>query len=921
MCKAVITYVVIFSILFATIGLANANHTTNGLTSENYGDLHCKKPHIVLNEDGFAYFTTDDFIAQSKNVTQLQIRRAEFNLNKCGIADTRVFSDEIAFCCEDVGHIILVEVQGYDQNGSLVNCLVNVKVKDHVGPRIVHCLPDIIIQCDYGFDTQQLSDFGTIVFNEEYRKPIVINGEVHGYDGYATTNCNDANGPLFIRCEHIDDSALENCHTGTIIRKIVVEDAQGIRQECIQNITVERDTYFTYHDITWPSDTTLIGCVDVMSQPELTGNPSYLNSSCNKIASSYEDETFESTLAGCLKIIRNWTVIDWCQFETNASEEQGIWHYTQTILIESEIPPNILNCEDITLCTSQSECTAVFQYDIIATDDCFASNELNYNYAIYLFGENDEIISGKSFRISETLPIGTHRLVYRVNDRCNNESRCEISIKVEDCKAPSLFCVGGFILSLAELSDGLVTVDLWASEFVQKVEDNCTPENEIQLSFSADTTDQIRSFTCADIGAVPLEIWATDNDGNQVFCTTTILVEDHNGNCARTSAAAISGAITTENGDGIKDVQVRILNTQNSDLRTSDENGFYKFSNLLSQTNYQIIPEKNDDPLNGISTLDLVKIQRHILSAEQLHSAYKMIAADIDHSGHVSSADLVALKKLILGKTNLFENSNSWRFIDRSFPMSLDNFSSDFPEAINWIEMPSGDHESNFIGIKIGDVNETAQANDKHKIKNRTQVHDKLYVEKIDGIFHIKSSENQEIFGIQLGLNIAGENVSVSSGILDLSDDDYAINAHNIKISWSAAYAKTIQKDDILFSINNITTRLNILEYFDSNIIDEYQEEISIIDLPSLQKNELSIAPNPFTQSSMIRVQTKDPSLTFTLYNLEGKLITQKQEFNQSMLHKIYIDESLLDHQYGTYIFQIFSGNESHSGKLMYLPN
>ena len=45
---------------------------------------------------------------------------------------------------------------------------------------------------------------------------------------------------------------------------------------------------------------------------------------------------------------------------------------------------------------------------------------------------------------------------------------------------------------------------------------------------------------------------------------------------------------------------------------------------------YKISASKNDDPLNGLSTLDLVLIQRHILGANKFTTAENIIAADVN---------------------------------------------------------------------------------------------------------------------------------------------------------------------------------------------------------------------------------------------------------------------------------------------------
>ena len=60
---------------------------------------------------------------------------------------------------------------------------------------------------------------------------------------------------------------------------------------------------------------------------------------------------------------------------------------------------------------------------------------------------------------------------------------------------------------------------------------------------------------------------------------------------------------------------------------------------------YEVIPEKNDDLLNGVTTYDLVLIQKHILGIDQFSSPYKVIAADIDHNNKLTAIDLVELRE------------------------------------------------------------------------------------------------------------------------------------------------------------------------------------------------------------------------------------------------------------------------------------
>lgn len=124
-----------------------------------------------------------------------------------------------------------------------------------------------------------------------------------------------------------------------------------------------------------------------------------------------------------------------------------------------------------------------------------------------------------------------------------------------------------------------------------------------------------------------------------------------------------------------------------------------------THTDYKVRPVKNNDPLNGVSTFDLVLINKHILGLEALNSPYKIIGADADKSGGVTPFDLAVLRQLILGLISVLPNGNtSWRFIPlaHTFSNPANPFSSPFPESIT-DELPITD--ADFVAVKVGDVN------------------------------------------------------------------------------------------------------------------------------------------------------------------------------------------------------------------------
>jgi len=126
-----------------------------------------------------------------------------------------------------------------------------------------------------------------------------------------------------------------------------------------------------------------------------------------------------------------------------------------------------------------------------------------------------------------------------------------------------------------------------------------------------------------------------------------------------------------------------------------------------------IVPEKNDNPIEGVTTYDLVLINKHILNTEPLDTPYKMIAADANKSTSISVLDIIELRQLILGIISVLPTNTSWRFVDKNYMFPTPNpLNPDFDDFVSEIDMvASTANEVDFVAIKIGDVNNTAIAN------------------------------------------------------------------------------------------------------------------------------------------------------------------------------------------------------------------
>jgi photosystem II stability/assembly factor-like uncharacterized protein len=165
---------------------------------------------------------------------------------------------------------------------------------------------------------------------------------------------------------------------------------------------------------------------------------------------------------------------------------------------------------------------------------------------------------------------------------------------------------------------------------------------------------------------------------------------------------ALSGTIKTDEGEGI--AAVNLANT------TSTNTGTFIKNNFLGCNSYTITPKRNDNPLNGVTTFDLLLITKHLLGLDTLDTPYRIIGADANKSNSVTTFDIVLLRKLILGLDSVLSNNQSWRFVpsDFVFASAQNPFASSFPEQKVVTLQNQSLTGLNFVGIKIGDMNGNA---------------------------------------------------------------------------------------------------------------------------------------------------------------------------------------------------------------------
>jgi hypothetical protein len=819
-----------------------------------------------------------------------------------------VYGPYVEFCCADIlNNPITVELRVHDLFGNTNQCKVQVQIQDKIPP-FVECLPNITVSCE--FDRSDLSVFGSIQIDELDREDIIINdphndevSQPHfwGRDGLAGDNC-------FVTIEERVIDRLNNCGVGIIDRRFTIADPGGLSVVCNQRITVKDFEPLTLSDIVWPADVELFGCKNQID-PGQTGMPIINNQDdCNLVASNYEDDVFNFVEGACYKILRRWTVIDWCTYPNS-----GYWQHTQVIkIINSENPEFTSSCEDQTICIDGIACNKRVVLTASAIDDCTPQSELLYNYKIDLDNNGSFDINGRGSTINRFFTAGTHRIVWSVEDQCGNVTACDYLITLNDCKEPTPYCRSGLVTVLMPTTG---TVTIWASDFNVNSEDNCTAQEDLRFSFSSDSTDTGRTFSCDDLedgisDTFSVQIWVTDLSGNQDFCTTKVVIQDNQDVCPDTGTgtkAIIAGKVLRYDETELEEVEVNLFKDPNNleAYQMTNIVGEYTFSNLEMYSNYQLKPVKNDHHSNGVSTKDLVMIHRHILGIETLPSPFQLIAADVNNSGSVTVRDLIEIRKLILGIYTEFPNNQSWRFIsaDYTFPDPINPWK--YTEDRNYHDIKKNEMAADFLGVKIGDVNASAITNAKGGLEVRNakflDLNAKLQQGKGQGgseQISFSFNEDIDLYGFQFTLEFDPalfEILHISSGSIILDDENinYSMTDKGIiTISWSSVDPLMIEKREPVFWVNgrsktttNIAESLRITSSITKSEAYSKSKGDFTLRLNSILENahstEITLmqnSPNPLVDVTSISFKvpiTGQAILSF--YDVTGKLLYKRE--------------------------------------------
>ena len=702
-------------------------------------------------------------------------------------------------------------------------------------------------------------------------------------------------------------------------------------------ITVNSRVKFNFDNIIWPvEDTLLTSC---MLPEDLTammfGVPEAPAGACMLFGTSYEDQVFRFNnqdnpeAEACFKLIRTWNVIDWCSNDHNSNSY--VVPFKQIIKVNDPVGPTVTCGDDVLVETT--DCDGAFvELSATASDDCTEGDELSWSAQIDAFNDGsydflsedlEDLIgtadvNGESVAtLGSTFPAGTHKITWTVLDRCGNTNSCSYLFTVSNIKAPTPFAVD---VSTVLMSTGMVTI--WADDLNNKSEHPCYDNEQIETAIvraggSFDDASASMTFDCADFVNGPdvdVDFYAfIDLGGGHIlkdFTTVTVTLQDNAGACDgfgdgqnTAQSAFISGSIRTENADAVPDIEVGLLGGNQGanalDATSTDAAGSYAFPAMPVGGEYIIDPVSNNDYLNGVTTLDLVLIQRYILGMADLGSAYKIISADINNDRNVSAIDLVDLRSVILGVTSEFTNNESWRFIDADFKFSDNTNPLSEPLSEQYdISSLSTNMNVNFIGLKVGDVNGSVDA-----ASTLAQSRSVFAIELADVSYKagdiisvpVKVAKAINTVGLQFTAQFDKSNLifaGVDSDELSILPEHIGFSRVNdgmITVSWNEVNAQRIDANGSLMTFNfkaiqsgklsemlSINSAITTAEIYNAqmetmDIVTTYNTNSDLVAAGfELYQN----TPNPFADQTMFTFKLPQASnATLSIFDVTGKLV------------------------------------------------
>ncbi len=521
-----------------------------------------------------------------------------------------------------------------------------------------------------------------------------------------------------------------------------------------------------------------------------------------------------------------------------------------------------------------------------------------------------------------------------------------------DCTKPSVYAINGLAIDL--MRTGMVQV--WANDFAHNSLDECLNNGSLvsriwHQSVSDKSPTQLNGvyalpenliFTCEHIGQQEVYLYIVDENGDWNFVKTYINVQDNLAACDAIEAgntAMVSGVVTDWKGNTVQNVNISSIDQEELLMgqMTTTLDGTYAFE-LPMNADYTIIPKKDNDPLNGVSTFDLVLMTKHILGIQPFNTPYQWIAADVNNSGTITAFDIVQLRKLILGLDKQFANNTSWRFLAADYIFESATILNESLEEPSMITDLHQNKNMDFLAIKIGDINGSAQASNLQESTSRNsrevfmiEIEDQFLITGKSYEIAFTSKQIKDIQGYQFTLAYSDLSIAdVQAGLMKSEHFGLHRLAEGLLMaSWNTTASNPV--DNHLFTLQitaNKTGRISDLLQLQNNptITEAYDQDGKELAIAFSFTNKKVVGsfelfqnePNPFNAQTTIGFHLPGNSeVELILRDDTGRVIKQLKENREAGLNYIQIEE--LENNKGLIYYQLITDYGIQSKKMLQL--
>ncbi len=759
-----------------------------------------------------------------------------------------------------------------DACGNTSTCVQTINVEDTTAP-VITCPANQTLVCntDPLPSATEITDFLSI-------------------GGTASDNCS-ANSELTVSFvdNPTNQSLLNFCSANpadrTLVRTYTVSDACGNPTTCTQNF-VYNQSVLDPVIVSVPADQTVDCAVNAFPQPHLF----VVETDCGLAQTETVSTPISNGTPGCpgSSIRYTYTSTDLCGRSVS---------HTQVYTLNNEgpefvCPPDIcvIDCPaDTDMIQSQFDNYANLATVISSCSETTVSITNNFSPNGFI----PQNCLNPVVAIDNTV---AYQIVqFTATDACGRNTSCTAMVVIQDVDAPEITVAPTDAIRYMSPTATTEYQD-WANGMISNVvaADDCNNHGAGNITWSYSPAVPNTVFL-GPFATTQVTFTATDDCGNGAAVTVTYRLKEP----PTTTQATITGNILTEDDEAIELVSVSLEGTGMNTYSMTDEAGYFGFEAEMNQ-NYEVAPESNDDYLNGITTLDLILLGQHILEFQTLDSPYKMIAADINRSGAITSLDMIELRRLILMIDSEFSNNTSWRFVDAEyvFPNPLNPFASTFPE-VNNINNLSEEAITDFIGVKVGDLNGSATPN---QLANNgdTRSRETLNFATTDQALKagetytvdFRASDFKEMMGYQFTLEYDASALTFFDfnkgklSNLDMRNFGIHLNDGALTCSWNERAAVTVKDEEVLFSLAFTALKdgqLSELIFLNSKLTkaEAYDETIVPMNLeltfakPNsdrliLDQNQ----PNPFRMETMIGFSIPEAGpATLTIFDVSGQVV------------------------------------------------